>query len=110
MKPEDAKRKLNARLDVLLSQIGKIESDIRHETDPLDQDSQERVVQLENEDVLAALDEAGRVELRQIRAALKRIDDKTYGTCQQCGKAISAARLDALPAAERCIQCAADVS
>ena len=47
MKRHDAKRKSTARLDELLSQIAKIEADIRHETNPLDKDSQERSVQRE---------------------------------------------------------------
>ena len=106
MNPADVREKLTARLDVLLSQIGKIESDIRHETNPLDKDSQERSVQLVNEDVLEALDEAGRLELRQIRSALRRLDQGTYGTCDGCGEPISDARLEALPAAEFCIKCA----
>ena len=106
MKPDQARKKLNARLDELLPQIGKIEAHIRHETDPLDKDSQERSQQLENEDVLEALDEAGRRELGQIRRALKRLDDGTYGTCDMCGETISRARLKALPAADHCIHCA----
>lgn len=103
---EDTRHKLTARLDELLSQVNKIESDIRHVSDPLDRDSQERSVQLENEDVLEALDEAGRRELGQIRSALKRVANGTYGTCVRCGEAIAAVRLDALPATELCIGCA----
>lgn len=44
--------------------------------------------------------------LREIDAALARIDDGTYGTCQNCGKEIEAARLDALPHVALCIECA----
>ena len=44
--------------------------------------------------------------LEQIDAAIDRIDDGSYGTCQGCGKAIAAARLEALPYAAVCVQCA----
>jgi DnaK suppressor protein len=41
-----------------------------------------------------------------IVAALARLDDGTFGTCQQCGGAIGEARLDAVPYADACIDCA----
>lgn len=44
-------------------------------------------------------------ELRQIEAALGRIEDGSYGVCSVCGLDIAAARLRASPAAERCIVC-----
>jgi RNA polymerase-binding protein DksA len=41
--------------------------------------------------------------LAEIDAALKRIDDGTYGTCTKCGKQIGAERLEAMPWAALCI-------
>ncbi len=43
--------------------------------------------------------------LHHIDEALLRIKDKTYGKCQECGKQISTARLEAVPHARFCIQC-----
>jgi DnaK suppressor protein len=43
--------------------------------------------------------------LHHIDEALRRIKDKTYGKCQECGKQISAARLEAVPHARFCIEC-----
>jgi len=40
-----------------------------------------------------------------IDEALKRIDEGTYGSCLQCGKAIPKKRLKALPYTELCIEC-----
>jgi len=37
--------------------------------------------------------------------ALARIDDGTFGTCQDCGRPIGADRIEALPWAARCIDC-----
>lgn len=41
----------------------------------------------------------------QIDDALKRIDDGTYGVCQECAKPISNSRLKAVPHATLCIEC-----
>lgn len=42
-------------------------------------------------------------ELRATEQALQRIAMGTYGVCVECGKPIEAARLDAYPTANRCI-------
>jgi RNA polymerase-binding protein DksA len=44
--------------------------------------------------------------LEQIRAALARIDQGTFGRCQECGQEIGARRLQALPYTAYCIACA----
>lgn len=43
--------------------------------------------------------------LTQIDAALKRIDDGTYGTCTNCEREIVPERLEAYPWASLCIDC-----
>jgi DnaK suppressor protein len=45
--------------------------------------------------------------LRQVRAALRRIHDGSFGSCIDCELAISPKRLSAVPWALRCIQCQA---
>jgi RNA polymerase-binding protein DksA len=51
------------------------------------------------------LQEAGRdvQELNDIDAALRRMDDGAYGTCEECGQDIGYPRLNAQPTARRCI-------
>ena len=44
-------------------------------------------------------------ELRDIEAALRRIDAGTYGECADCGEAIPLERLKSQPAALRCAPC-----
>ena len=44
-------------------------------------------------------------QLRQIKEALQRIKDGTYGTCADCEKPISPKRLQAVPWAKYCVQC-----
>ena len=43
--------------------------------------------------------------LRELKAALRRIHDGSFGTCMDCESAISPKRLAAVPWAPRCIQC-----
>ena len=44
-------------------------------------------------------------EIREVDAALRRIADRRYGTCRDCGERIDPARLDTHPTAERCLAC-----
>jgi DnaK suppressor protein len=43
--------------------------------------------------------------LRQVKAALLRMGDGSFGTCLDCESAISPKRLAAVPWAARCIEC-----
>ena len=43
--------------------------------------------------------------LDAVKDALRRIEEKSYGTCEDCGKEIPEARLNALPHATRCVDC-----
>jgi RNA polymerase-binding protein DksA len=54
------------------------------------------------------LEENSEHVLAAIDAALKRIEDGTYGTCTNCGKQIAEERLEALPWATLCIDCQRD--
>ena len=44
--------------------------------------------------------------LDQIEAAIERIEDGNYGRCEECGEKIPKSRLDAIPYATQCVQCA----
>ena len=44
--------------------------------------------------------------LDQIEAAIKRIEEGSYGRCEACGEQIPKTRLDAIPYAAQCVQCA----
>jgi RNA polymerase-binding transcription factor len=44
--------------------------------------------------------------LRDVETALARIEDRTYGQCQQCKKPIDEQRLDAIPFTPYCVACA----
>lgn len=42
----------------------------------------------------------------QVVAALGRLEEGAYGSCEVCGRPIPAGRLEALPWAVRCVECA----
>ena len=44
-------------------------------------------------------------QVTEVNKALKRIKDGIYGICTNCGNSINPRRLEALPYAERCINC-----
>jgi DnaK suppressor protein len=53
-----------------------------------------------------ALRDHERSQLAQVDAALAALDAGTYGTCRNCGKPIAPGRLEAIPWATLCIDCA----
>ena len=52
-----------------------------------------------------SLEEHSTYVLKEIDAALKRIEDGTFGICARCGKPIAEERLEAVPYATLCIDC-----
>ncbi|MGD0809847.1 MAG: TraR/DksA C4-type zinc finger protein [Acidimicrobiales bacterium] len=46
-----------------------------------------------------------REELDEVEAAMKRVEDGTYGRCAACGETLSAQELDAFPLARLCRTC-----
>jgi RNA polymerase-binding transcription factor DksA len=100
----DKKRiQLEERLESLQERLAEFSETLRQ---PEDDDFEEQAAELDEDEVVARLSRAGRTELQLIEAALKRIDEGTYGKCVDCGKTIEKRRLQALPEAERCLSCA----
>ena len=72
----------------------------------LEPDSKERATQLENREVVDALGNEARLELKQVAAAMARIDSGEFGVCTDCGDDIDDKRLLAFPQAAKCFECA----
>jgi DnaK suppressor protein len=53
-----------------------------------------------------ALRDRSRLELGRVEAALRALDNGTYGTCVSCGNPIPVERLEAIPWSSTCIDCA----
>ena len=59
------------------------------------------------DEVLHRLTDQDRFALEEVDAALARLAEGRYGTCETCGIPIPSERLRALPEARRCIACEA---
>jgi RNA polymerase-binding transcription factor DksA len=95
--------RLEARLESLHGRLAEINVTLR---EPEDDDFEEQAAELDDDDVLESLSHAGRTEVQLIETALRKINEGTYGTCVECGKAIPNRRLQALPEAAKCLSCA----
>ncbi len=60
------------------------------------------------ESLLTRLSESQREEVRLVDEALERLDAGTFGWCRECAGEIERERLDALPFARLCAECAED--
>lgn len=89
-------RELDIRLHVIEDELDSHQS----------KDWGELAVEREEDEVLEGIGKSGLAEIDQIRAALARIADGSYGFCVTCGNEISAERLDVLPATPFCRNCA----
>jgi DnaK suppressor protein len=69
-------------------------------------DPEGATIAFERQHVAALLGQA-RQHLADIDAALRRIDDGSYGVCERCGQPIAPGRLAARPTASTCVSCAA---
>jgi len=96
---------LRARLKELDSRLHGIEDRL---DEPADDDAEERATEREDDEVLEQLGMAGQAEIEMIEAALGRVKNGTYGTCLSCGEQISEERLDVVPHAALCRNCARD--
>jgi RNA polymerase-binding protein DksA len=94
---------LETRLTEITGRIDRIERDLRREPD---RDWTEQATLQENDEVLAGLDDLERAEAVIIRKTLRRIESGDYGFCASCREPIDQNRLDAMPTADTCIDCA----
>ena len=95
------RRMLESRLKGALPTRGLRESiHIHHVADPLDitQQATDREVAVQN--LNRESTRAG-----QLRSAIQRVNDGSYGGCLQCAEEIAPNRLKAIPWAELCIRC-----
>jgi DnaK suppressor protein len=103
MAHEELKLELEQRLSDLQSRLSSIKRDV---TRSHSGDSAEQAQERENDEVVDAIGNETAQSIRVIQAALARIDDGTYGLCENCGEDIAPARLSVVPEATRCVNCA----
>lgn len=103
---KETQKELSEMLDELTSRLSKIEDDIHHKESPLSADFAEQATETENDEVLAALENETNATIANIRNALRRMEEGTYGSCSVCGVEIIEERMKALPYTDTCFNCA----
>lgn len=103
MAHDELKAELEARLAAMQVRLASIKKDVTQEHSG---DSAEQAQERENDEVVDAIGNETAQSIRSIQAALERIEEGTYGICGQCGEEISPARLEVVPEATRCVNCA----
>jgi DnaK suppressor protein len=102
MDTEHFRKRLLEKERELLADISRVESAAREARsaeveDPIDQVTSSEIKAVGfTEGTLAAQ------TLAQVRQALQRLNDGTYGTCIECGRSIEPARLNAVPWSAYC--------
>lgn len=105
--------KLQARLQQdRAAALGTVQDEIQRTSDPDDlslekipSDAGDRSEADRETDTTISMAQRHAAELEEIDAALARIEDGSYGTCEECDANIGAPRLEAQPTARRCIAC-----
>ncbi len=100
---EQARTVLEAQLKDIEERLARIESDLG---EPLLADSNDRAIQMEDDESLEGQAAVLSRDLASTQRALLRLEQGTYGECVQCGADISEGRLEARPEAALCIACA----
>ncbi|MEQ8733594.1 MAG: TraR/DksA family transcriptional regulator [Rhodospirillaceae bacterium] len=98
------KAQLEAKLAELYERAEDIDADL---SEPPDANWSENAVESENDEVLEGVGALTMAEIQQIKQALAKIENGTYGICVKCDEKIAIKRLEALPYATTCIKCAA---
>lgn len=108
-------KKLRSQLDGerkhLLAELEQLKADSsppeeRREGSPFGKREEEAAESFELEKRIA-LEKQTREHLAEVKHALQKFEDGTYGLCDVCQKPIAPARLEVLPEASLCIDCKA---
>jgi DnaK suppressor protein len=92
---------LAQKQEILKQTLQEVEVDV--EGDETDEVQGNMLIEMHNQ-----LSTRNAAKLMQIEAALQRIENKTYGKCEDCGEPIPKKRLTNNPYFQTCIACAED--
>ena len=103
-KLEFFKKLLNERFEDLLDEANKTVSGMTAHKENLPDPSDRASLESDRNFTLRIRDRERKLIVK-IREALERIEQGTYGICEECGEEISAERLKARPVTTLCIEC-----
>jgi DnaK suppressor protein len=97
------KSTLLERLATLQHRLDRVSADA---SQPHSNDSSEQAQERENDEVIDQIGNETRASIVKINAALQRMTDDCYGICASCGEDINKQRLNVIPEATHCVNCA----
>jgi len=104
---EKVRKQLEARKAELTASIeNAAESAAPVELDQQVQGRLSRMGAIQGQAMAQATIERRRIEIAQINAAFKRMEQNEFGYCVECGDEIAPKRLELNPAIARCVECA----
>ncbi len=112
------RRLSDKQLAWLRAELEQRRAELRHAVISLREEAKDALANLDRSDVFdeepsgdpdvertfQVADAAGE-RLVEVEAALERLDNGTYGTCEVCGELIAIERLEALPETRMCLEC-----
>jgi DnaK suppressor protein len=104
MNTERFKQRLLNKERELVEEMGRLEHDARDSGEAEVRDSIDDATSSQGTSEALQEDVLLSQTLTQVRDALMRIEDGTYGKCIACGRQIEAARLEAVPWAAYCLE------
>jgi DnaK suppressor protein len=102
---ERYRKLLHEKKNGLMAELAKTKNAEEETTEESTQDIADKAVSSYTREFLYSLNDAERDTLLLIDQALARIDEGTYGFCQNCGVLMAEKRLTALPWSRHCVNC-----
>src|SRR5512145_323532 len=89
--------------------LGEIRDNVKEESDylkaPATGDIYDLASSERERELSLLLGDRDREKLNEITEALRRIEDGSYGYCEECGERIGIGRLKAMPFTQLCVEC-----
>jgi RNA polymerase-binding transcription factor DksA len=103
---ESRLKKLDSLRDSLNQRLARYDQHQKRPDGPLDPDFAEQAVQVQNDEVVEALEGEAQERLVQVNHAIVRLQNGLGDICECCEASISEGRLSVLPEATLCANCA----
>jgi len=95
------------RIEMELRKIAEKDSDgdYKAKFEDFGREREDNAGEVENYTANLGVTESLEQELEKVNLALKKIENGTYGKCENCNQEIPQKRLEVYPAAQNCVQC-----
>lgn len=101
---KEAKQRLLTLQEEYQTRIDKIEDHIHNPQDDLNEHWDDQAISMRENDMRKRLLLEAQQGINYVQDALRRIENGTYGECDDCGEEIDEKRLEAVPYATLCMK------